>query len=129
METRKGEVQSDEDTERGAKLVSAPEEVFIHDMSSDPVIILEVISETRVLWVISRVVSARAMVVTASFVVRTLSVRGVMMVFVDPVTGRTVIMVFVSVDISGDTVDEPETAVVSKLEVTSVVYVLVSVCR
>lgn len=130
METRIGEVQSDEDTERGAKLVSALEEVFIHAMSSDPVFILEVISETWGLWVISRVVSARAMVVTESYAGRTVSVRGVMMVSVDPVTGWTEIMGFVSVDISGDTVDELETAVVLTLEeATSVVYVVVSVCR
>lgn len=57
-ETREGEVLSVEDTEKEAELVSGPEVVFIHDLSSDSVVMLKVIAESRGLLVTSKSVSA-----------------------------------------------------------------------
>lgn len=52
-ETREGEVLSVKGFEKATVLLSASEEVFIHDTSSDLVLMLDVISETGIFGVIS----------------------------------------------------------------------------
>lgn len=136
-ETREGEVLSAKGTEKASVLLSAPEEVFIHDTSSDLVLMLEVISETGIFGVIFIPVYACWLVRTAELT--TLCDVGfmesgvwVMVVSVGSVIGWAEGLVLVPVDISGVTVDTLKIMVVSSLaEVTSVssVHVVVSVGR
>lgn len=93
--------------------MSDPEEVFIEDMSSDSVLMLEVITESGGVCVTSRSVSAWGVVVNTTELIAPRnvedvgSVREVMVVSVGSVTGWAEGLVFVPVDVSGETMDRP----------------------
>lgn len=102
----------------GAELISGLEEVFIHDSSSDPVLMLEVVTESEGLWVTSGLVSScRVVVKTTEFTVPCevrigWLLKGLSVVSVGPMTGCAEGLVFVPVDASGNTVDRPGAMVV-----------------
>lgn len=93
--------------------MSGPEEVFIQDMTSDPVLTLEVITESGGFCVTSRSVSAWGVVVNKTELIaphnveEVESVREVIVVSVGSITGWAEGLVFVPVDISGETMNRP----------------------
>lgn len=135
-ETREAEVLSAKGTEKATVLLSAPEEVFIHDTSSDLVLMLEVISEAGIFGVIFIPVYAcwldRTAELTTPCDVGFMDSGMWVVVSVGSVIGGAEGLVLVPVDISGVTADTLKIMVVSSLAgVTSVpsVHVVVSVGR